>query len=172
MGGRAGVALDARGVSPVATSAVGTGTAAASAAAAGMPATGAPNPSAIGAAIAEQAPDAIIAADRDGSIVFWNRAATALFGHDAADVMGRSLDLVIPERLREAHWRGYAHAIETGTMKYSGRAMLTRSMHRDGRKLYVELAFGLLRNAQGGIVGSVATARDVTERQLAKAAKD
>jgi PAS domain S-box-containing protein len=58
-------------------------------------------------AIVEQAPAAIILADREGLIRVWNRASEALFGFGAAEVLGRSLDVIIPEHLRKAHWEGY-----------------------------------------------------------------
>ncbi|HET9470554.1 MAG TPA: PAS domain S-box protein, partial [Usitatibacter sp.] len=58
-------------------------------------------------AIVEQAPVSVILADRGGVIRAWNRASEALFGFAAAEVLGRSLDVIIPERLREAHWKGY-----------------------------------------------------------------
>jgi PAS domain S-box-containing protein len=51
--------------------------------------------------------DAIIATDRDGIIRFWNPGAQRIFGHAAAEAIGQSLDLIIPERLRERHWQGY-----------------------------------------------------------------
>src|SRR5215207_3895726 len=74
-------------------------------------------------AILEQAPDAIIFADRDGVIRLWNQSAVAMFGHSAAEMLGGSLDVIIPERFRNAHWQGYRRAIETGATKYAGRVM-------------------------------------------------
>jgi PAS domain S-box-containing protein len=120
--------------------------------------------------IVEQSPDAVIVSGTDGLIRVWNRAAETLFGHAANEVVGKSLDVIIPERLREAHWRGFDKALETGVMKYAGRVLTTRSMHKDGRTLYVDLAFGLLRDEAGAVTGSIATARDCTEAYLAKKA--
>ena len=64
--------------------------------------------------------DAIIFADRDGLIQVWNRGAEAVFGFSAAEVMGCSLDIIIPERFRRAHWgvfvrpsRAGAHSMAT-----------------------------------------------------------
>jgi PAS domain S-box-containing protein len=50
--------------------------------------------------------EAIIAADREGIICFWNPGAERIFGYAAADATGRSLDIIIPERLRNRHWDG------------------------------------------------------------------
>ena len=110
-------------------------------------------------AVIEQAPDAIIFADRQGTIRMWNQAAVTLFGHAREDVLGQSLDIIIPERFRRPHWLGFDHAIESGTTKYAGSVMTTRSLHKDGSKLYVDLSFGLVRDASGSVVGALATAR-------------
>ena len=50
--------------------------------------------------------DAIVVADPDGVIRLWNHAAERLFGFAPAEALGNSLDLIIPERLRERHWAG------------------------------------------------------------------
>ncbi|HTP94542.1 MAG TPA: PAS domain S-box protein [Burkholderiales bacterium] len=115
-------------------------------------------------AIVEQAPDAVIFADRDGLIRVWNRAAEAVFGYTAGEVIGKSLDLIIPERLRAAHWEGFRRAIESGRTKHSGKAMTTRSMHKDGGKLYLDVSFGLVRDAAGEVVGALAIGRPGTGR--------
>ena len=51
--------------------------------------------------------DAIVAADRDGIIRVWNPGAEHIFGYAADEAIGRLLDLIIPERLRQRHWVGY-----------------------------------------------------------------
>lgn len=114
--------------------------------------------------IIEQVSDALIYADSAGNIVRWNQAACRLFGYSAAEALGGSLDLIIPERLRAAHWAGFDAAIETGRMKLQGHPTLTRAQHKDGRKLYVEMTFALVKDPVGLAIGSVAMARDVTER--------
>lgn len=111
----------------------------------------------------DQSPDAIVFADREGMIREWNAAATRIFGHPAEAALGQSLDLIVPERFREAHWRGYDRALAEGRTKYEGRSMPTRSMRADGSTIYVELSFGMIEHG-GAIVGVLATARDITER--------
>src|SRR5262245_18219342 len=109
--------------------------------------------------------DAVIYADRAGTIQRWNRAAASLFGFDAAEALGRNLDLIVPEALRAAHWRGFEAALTSGATKGSGRPTLTRATHASGRKLYIEMTFALVGAADGGPAqGAVAVARDVTER--------
>ena len=115
--------------------------------------------------IIDQVADAVIYASRSGVIMRWNRAAAALFGFSAQDALGQSLDLIIPEHLRAAHWRGFEAAVTTGAMKLEGRPTLTRALHKSGRRLYVEMTFAIVKGeAEGEVLGSVAMARDVTDR--------
>jgi PAS domain S-box-containing protein len=120
--------------------------------------------------VVEQAPDAMIFADREGAIQIWNRAAETVFGYAPAEVLGGSLDVIIPERLRRAHWEGFRRAIDSGQTKLGGRALTTRSVHKNGSKLYVELSFGLIRNGAGAVAGALAVGRDCTARHLADSA--
>lgn len=113
--------------------------------------------------ILESVADALIFADRSGTIRRWNRSSAALFGFNAEEALGQSLDLIIPEHLRAAHWRGFDAAMASGALKLAGRPTLTRAQHKSGRKLYVELTFALVASA-GAPEGAVAMARDVTER--------
>ena len=87
-----------------------------------------------------------------------------MFGHTFAEAHGQSLDLIIPEHLRAAHWRGFDAAMANGTTRLNGRPTLTRALHKSGRKLYVEMSFSLVADTDKTILGSVAIARDVTER--------
>jgi PAS domain S-box-containing protein len=115
--------------------------------------------------ILDQVADAVIYADRAGAITRWNRASTALFGYSAQEAIGQNLDLIIPEHLRAPHWKGYNAAMAAGALKLQGRPTLTRSLHKDGKKLYVEMTFAIVEDRAGGdVLGSVAMARDVTER--------
>jgi len=119
---------------------------------------------ALAEAIIEQTSDAVVYADRSGTIARWNRAAEGLFGYSANEAIGHSLDLIIPERLRPAHWAGFELAMTNGATRLQGRATLTRATHKSGGKLYVEMTFALVKTPDGKPLGSVAVARDVTER--------
>ncbi|BAL23901.1 PAS domain S-box protein [Azoarcus sp. KH32C] len=114
--------------------------------------------------ILEQMAEALIYSDRDGIIRRWNRAAETMFGHPASDALGQSLDLIIPENLRAAHWRGFDAAMKSGATRLHGRPTLTRALHRSGSRLYVEMSFALVTDETGKAIGSVAVARDVTDR--------
>ena len=114
--------------------------------------------------LVDQVAEALIYANTQGLIERWNAAAEKVFGFTAAEALGQNLDLIIPEHLRKAHWNGFDKAIENRTLRLDGRATLTRGLHKSGRKLYVEMSFALVRDDAGTPLGSVAVARDVTER--------
>ncbi|WP_246175381.1 PAS domain S-box protein [Bradyrhizobium paxllaeri] len=98
-------------------------------------------------------------------IIRWNRACIALFGFAAEEALGQSLDLIIPGHLRAAHWNGFDAAMTKSTLKLQGRPTLTRALHKSGRRLYVEMTFAIVKGDDGGeALGSIAMARDVTER--------
>ena len=100
----------------------------------------------------------MIFADREGIIRLWNARAEKMFGYAANEAIGRSLDLIIPQHLRAAHWQGYHRAIAAGRIQSDGKPMLTRAAHKDGSKIYVELAFGIV-SGEHGVLGALATAR-------------
>lgn len=120
-------------------------------------------------AILDQMADALIYADHEGKIRLWNRAAAALFGYEAAEALGNSVDIIVPERLRAPHWRGFDAAMASGTLKLSGRPTLTRAQHKDGSRLYIEMSFALVQEADGRAIGSVAVARLAPPRPTAPA---
>ena len=114
--------------------------------------------------LVEQSPDATIYSDKEGHIRLWNAAAEKMFGFSAEQALGQSLDIIIPERLRRMHWRGFDAAIAAGVTKHSGKPMPTKALRADGSEFYTEMGFALIFNEQGEVVGTVAQARDITER--------
>ncbi|KXV14780.1 histidine kinase [Caballeronia megalochromosomata] len=106
--------------------------------------------------------NAFIFADQLGTIVRWNRSAVALFGYACTEALRQSLELIIPPRPRDEHWRNFEKTVAAGATRLNGRATLTRATHKDGRKLYVERTFALVLDPHGGICGSTAVANDVT----------
>lgn len=116
--------------------------------------------------ILQALPDALVVADIQGRIVGWNPAATRLFGYTAGEVVGAELNLLVPERFRPAHDAGFARAVASGELRVAGRVMRTRAQPKDGRKLYVDFAFALVKDAAGQVTAVLATARDATEAHL------
>jgi PAS domain S-box-containing protein len=109
--------------------------------------------------------DAIIATDRDGVITFWNPGATRIFQYAQGEAVGRSLDLIIPERLRARHWSGYRQFIATGHSRYGeGDLLAVPGVRKDGSRLSLEFTIVSLTDADGRIAGVAALMRDVTAR--------
>jgi PAS domain S-box-containing protein len=111
-----------------------------------------------------KAADAMVIADRDGSILSWNAGAEAMFGYPAAEAIGASLDLIVPERLRERHWAGYKATMQTGHTSYGDRLLAVPAARRDGTRLSIEFRVTLLGEEDGRPVAIGAVIRDVTQR--------
>ncbi len=94
--------------------------------------------------LVHQLADALVVADADGTIIFWNQAAERLFGWTPTEAVGRTLDLIIPERLRQRHWDGYRTTMATGETRYGDRLLEVPADHRDGRTLSVAFTVTLL----------------------------
>jgi len=83
--------------------------------------------------------DAIIGADSEGIIRFWNPGAERIFGHSSSDALGQSLNIIIPERLRERHWAGYRQVMASGTSRYGhGDVLAVPGLRKDGSRLSLE----------------------------------
>ena len=107
---------------------------------------------------------AVVVADPDGIIRFWNPAAEAMFGHASADAIGRSLDLIVPDKLRDRHWEGYRRVMATGETEYGGRTLSVPAIRADGTRISVEFTVTLLRGDDDSVAGIAAIMRDVTAR--------
>ncbi len=114
--------------------------------------------------IVEGTPDAVIVADREGIIRFWNAGAAAMFGYSAEQALGRSLDLVIPDRQRERHWDGYRRVMATGVTRYASELLAVPALRADGSRISLEFTIVLLRGPDDAPLGAAAVMRDVTER--------
>jgi PAS domain S-box-containing protein len=109
--------------------------------------------------------DAVVAADRDGVIRFWNAGAERIFGYSETDAIGQSLDLIIPERLRQRHWDGFRHTMETGQSRYGEGEMLSvPALRKDGATISVEFTIVPLKSEDGRMTGIIAIMRDATKR--------
>jgi PAS domain S-box-containing protein len=108
--------------------------------------------------------DAIVAADVDGSIVLWNLAAERLFGYPESEALGQSLDLIIPERLRQRHWEGYRQVMQTGQTRFGAGVLHVPAVHKDGRTLSIAFTVALLDtpDQQSRIIAAII--RDETSR--------
>lgn len=114
-------------------------------------------------AFVHAAGDAIIAAGADGRIIFWNPAATRIFGFSEVEALGQSLDLIIPERFRARHWEGYRQVMESGKSKYAEDVLRVPATAKDGRALSIAFTVTLLDASEGDRL-IAAIVRDETTR--------
>lgn len=115
--------------------------------------------------LVREAPDAIIVADREGTIQLWSAGAERIFGKPASEAEGGSMDFIIPEKLRARHWEGYFRTMATGETKYGERLLNVPALTADGRRISIEFSVAMLRDENGRPAACAATARDVTERR-------
>ncbi len=108
--------------------------------------------------------DAIIVCDAPGNIVLWNRAAERIFGFSEADALGRSLDLIIPQRQRDRHWEGYHKTMATAVTKYGADVLRVPALHKDGHTLSIAFTVSMLMSDDQKVTGIVAVVRDETAR--------
>lgn len=108
--------------------------------------------------------DAVVYADRSGTIRLWNNAAEMLFGHTAEQAIGQSLDLIIPEKHRGAHWTGWDRVMESGDTKYGSEPLAAPGQAADGSKVSLEFSITMLKTSDGHIEGIAAILRDVSAR--------
>jgi len=108
--------------------------------------------------------DAVIISDGQGAITLWNPAAERMFGYSAAEALGKSLDLIIPERLRGRHWEGYDKTMATGLTRYGHDLLKVPAINKAGESMSIAFTVALLHGEQGEISGIVAVIRDETVR--------
>ncbi len=109
--------------------------------------------------------EAVIYADADGTIRWWNGGAERMFGYSSKEAIGQSLDLIIPENLRARHWEGYYHTMETGETRYDGGALLSvPAIRKDGSRISVEFTIVPFRDDVGRMTALAAVMRDATKQ--------
>jgi len=109
--------------------------------------------------------DAVIYSDAEGKIGVWNKAAERLFGFTEAEALGQSLDIIIPESLRQRHWSGYDQTLATGKSRYgAGELLSVPALRKDGSRISVEFTILPFHDEAGKIKGIAAVLRDVTAK--------
>ena len=116
-------------------------------------------------ALLTTASDAIIAADKDNIVRFWNPGAERIFGYSGTEAIGQSLDIIIPERLRKRHGDGYRLVMAGGKSRYGhGDILAVPGIKKDGTPISVEFTIIPLLDEAGSINGVAAIMRDVTAK--------
>lgn len=108
--------------------------------------------------------DAIVVCDASGAITLWNPAAEYMFGFTESEALGHSLDMIIPERLRQRHWDGYHKTMETGITRYGHDVLRVPAIHKDGRTMSISFTVGMLYSADKKVTGIAAVIRDETAK--------
>ena len=114
--------------------------------------------------IIAQASDAILAADASGIIRLWNHGAERIFGVPANAAIGQSLDLIIPETLRQRHWEGWGKVMRTGESRYGTEMLRVPALRGDGSRFSAEFSIVMLKDDSGRVSGVAAILRDVSEQ--------
>lgn len=107
----------------------------------------------------DELPDALIVADLKGVIQIWNKKAESMFKIKKVDAIHRSLDIIIPVHLRNAHWAGFHRAISADDTRLNGAPVRTKALLGDGSTTFVDMAFSLTHDEDGHLVGVTAIAR-------------
>ena len=116
--------------------------------------------------IVKKAADAIIFADAEGIIQLWNSGAEEIFGYREEETLGKSLDLVVPEKLRKRHWEGYLKVMATGKTKYGKETLAVPAITKGDNRISIEFTIVLVTSDSGEPLGTAAIIRNVTERWL------
>jgi len=114
--------------------------------------------------IIDHTPVAVVFGDRQGIIRLWNAGAEAMFGFSAAEAVGQSMDIIVPEKHRAKHWEGYDRVMQTGVTKYSREVLSVPALTKSGRRISIEFNVALVRDETGEVAGVAATITDVTAR--------
>ena len=110
--------------------------------------------------LVEAVGDAIVASDAGGAIVLWNPAATRMFGFTEEEALGKSLDIIIPQRQQQRHWDGYAQTMASGKTKYGTTVLRVPAVHKDGHTLSIAFSVALLFTPEQKVASIVAVVRD------------
>lgn len=117
------------------------------------------------AAIFESAADAVISKTLDGRVISWNAGAERLFGFSAAEMVGHSIERIIPPELVNEE----QHILEELRRGERLKHFETERLSRDGRRLPLSMTVSPIRAEDGSVVGASNISRDISERRLAEA---
>lgn len=114
----------------------------------------------------EAAPDAIIEVDAEGTIVLLNTATEQLFGYSREELLGLSVDCLVPDQVRERHAGHRARYAANPTTRPMGSSLNLYGRRKDGTQFAVEISLSPVKSGEGFRV--LAVIRDVTERKKAE----
>jgi PAS domain S-box-containing protein len=119
-------------------------------------------------AILELTHSAFISMDAEGRVAYWNARAEAIFGHRRDQVLGSVLaDTIIPERYRDAHWRGLHRFLATNESPVMNKRIELSALHREGHEFPIEMTISALPDSDGWSFHAFIA--DISERRNAEA---
>ena len=114
-------------------------------------------------AVVQLTPDALILADDNGNIVFWNRSATRMFGYSEEEALGQPLTLIIPKRYHEQHLKGFHRFCESGESRMIGRTIEVSGQTKQAGEFPLELSLATWQSKGARFFSGFL--RDVTDRR-------
>jgi PAS domain S-box-containing protein len=120
--------------------------------------------------VVEAAPNAMVMIDRDRRIALINRATETLFGYGRADLVGRRVEMLIPERFRDDHAGFVSGFLTAPGARAMGGGRDLYALRRDGSEVPVEIGLNPIETAEGLFI--LASIIDITERKSAFAVRE
>ena len=117
-------------------------------------------------AVAELAPDAIVIADSNEQVQYWNRGAEQMFGYNRAEVIGRSIQFLLAERFREASTLAFSDIAKTDLSVLFGKIIEARGVRKSGQEFPMEISVAAWQESDAVLFS--ATIRDLSERHSAE----
>jgi two-component system, cell cycle sensor histidine kinase and response regulator CckA len=118
------------------------------------------------AAIVESSDDAIVSKTLEGKVLTWNAGAERMYGYTAAEIVGRSIYALVPERLQQDEERILGQ-VARGEHVHHYETVRCR---KDGKEIDISLALSPIRDAGGTITGASSIQREITERKRSEEA--
>src|SRR5262245_3449131 len=118
-------------------------------------------------ALLESAPDAMVIVDECGQIVLVNHQTEQLFGYDRAALIGQTVEVLLPARLRHGHMRQRGNYFRAPHTRLMGSGLELVARRQDGSEFPVEISLSPLHTESGLLITSAI--RDISERKRAEA---